>query len=171
MASDINMNISISLEDAYYGCKHTVNINGKLYSVDIPKGVTNGKVLNIKGLGVSGFNIYGQQVTGDLNIRISVQNTDKLYLNNNGLLEIMHAVDWLDAILGGEVTVNVFDRDVKVRVPKFTQNGGYTLVGGQGFPKFNSDELGSLKVNFIVRMPKTLTEEQLSHLKKIKESL
>ena len=171
MASDIMLNISISMEDAYYGCKHTVNINGRLYSVDIPKGVTNGKVLKIPNLGISGYNIYGQKATGNLIVQVAVQNTDKLYLNKNGVLEMMQAIDWIDAILGGEITVNLFDREIKVRVPKFTQNGGYTMVGNQGFPKFNSDELGSLKVNFIVRMPKTLTEEQLSHLKKIKESL
>ena len=80
-------------------------------------------------------------------------------------------VDWIDAILGSEIEVKVFDRMVKVRVPKYTQNGGYTMVGNQGFHKYNSDECGTLKVNFIIRMPKSLTDEQLSNLKKIKESL
>ena len=65
----------------------------------------------------------------------------------------------------------MFDKKVKIRIPKFTQNGGYTIVGGKGFRKFNSDECGSLKVNFLIRMPKSLTDEQLSDLKKIKESL
>ena len=128
MASDIRMNITISLEDAYYGCKYPANINGKLYSIDIPKGVVNGKVLKISGLGTSGYNIYGQQATGDLLVHISVQNSDKMCLtsmvNGSTVLEVMHAVDWIDAILGAEITVKVFDRDVKVRVPKFTQNGG-----------------------------------------------
>ena len=45
------------------------------------------------------------------------------------------------------------------------------MVGNQGFHKYNSDECGTLKVNFIIRMPKSLTDEQLSNLKKIKESL
>ena len=171
MASDLSMTINISLEDAYYGCKHPVSVNGKLYTIDIPKGVTNGKMLKIEGLGQSGYNIYGQPATGDLIVKINVQNTDKLYLNNNGLLEMMCAVDWIDAILGSEMTVKVFDRDVKVRIPRYTQNGGYTLVGGQGFHKYNSDERGSLKVNFIIRMPKSLTDEQIKNLQKVKESL
>ena len=171
MASDIQIAITISLEDAYFGCKHPVNINGKIYAVDVPKGITNGKMLKIEGLGNAGYNMYGKMSKGDLIVKVNVQNTDKLYLNQNGLLEMVCGVDWIDAILGSEIEVKVFDRMVKVRVPKYTQNGGYTMVGNQGFHKYNSDECGTLKVNFIIRMPKSLTDEQLSDLKKIKESL
>lgn len=171
MASDIQIAITISLEDAYFGCKHPVNINGKIYAVDVPKGITNGKMLKIEGLGNAGYNMYGEMSKGDLIVKVNVQNTDKLYLNQNGLLEMVCGVDWIDAILGSEIEMKVFDRMVKVRVPKYTQNGGYTMVGNQGFHKYNSDECGTLKVNFIIRMPKSLTDEQLSNLKKIKESL
>ena len=171
MASDIQIAITISLEDAYFGCKHPVNINGKIYAVDVPKGITNGKMLKIEGLGNAGYNMYGEMSKGDLIVKVNVQNTDKLYLNQNGLLEMVCGVDWIDAILGSEIEVKVFDRMVKVRVPRYTQNGGYTMVGNQGFHKYNSDECGTLKVNLIIRMPKSLTDEQLSNLKKIKESL
>ena len=171
MASDIQIAITISLEDAYFGCKHPVNINGKIYAIDVPKGITNGKMLKIEGLGNAGYNMYGKMSKGDLIVKVNVQNTDKLYLNQNGLLEMVCGVDWIDAILGSEIEVKVFDRMVKVRVPRYTQNGGYTMVVNQGFHKYNSDECGTLKVNFIIRMPKSLTDEQLSNLKKIKESL
>lgn len=175
MASDARLTVSISLEEAYNGCKYTTTINGKLYTIDIPKGVTNGKVLKIAGLGKSGYDIYGNKKTGDLIVTVLVQNTDKFNLssmvNGTTVLEMMYGIDWIDAILGTEITVNVFDREVKVRVPKFTQNGGYTIVGNQGFHKFNSDELGPLRINFIIRMPKKLTDEQLGELRKIKESL
>ena len=171
LASDINVSIKISLEEAYSGCKHPININGKIYAVDVPKGTPNGKMLIIKGLGKSGYDFYGNPKTGDLIVKVNVQNRDNITLNPNGILEILYVVDWIDAILGGEDEIDVFDKKVKIRIPKFTQNGGYTIVGGKGFRKFNSDECGSLKVNFLIRMPKSLTDEQLSDLKKIKESL
>ena len=171
LASDINVSIKISLEEAYSGCKHPININGKIYAVDVPKGTPNGKMLIIKGLGKSGCDIYGNPKTGDLIVKVNVQNKDNITLNPNGILEILYVVDWIDAILGGEDEIDVFDKKVKIRIPKFTQNGGYTMVGNQGFHKYNSDECGTLKVNFIIRMPKSLTDEQLSDLKKIKESL
>ena len=171
LASDINVSIKISLEEAYSGCKHPININGKIYAVDVPKGTPNGKMLIIKGLGKSGCDIYGNPKTGDLIVKVNVQNKDNITLNPNGILEVLYVVDWIDAILGGENEIDVFDKKVKIRIPKFTQNGGYTIIGGKGFRKFNSDECGSLKVNFLIRMPKSLTDEQIQELEKIKESL
>ena len=108
---------------------------------------------------------------GDLIVTVNVQNTDNMTLGANGLLEVLYVVDWIDAILGDEQEIDIFDKKVKVRIPKCTQNGGYTIVGGKGFRKFNSDECGVLKVNFLVRMPKSLTDEQTEYLRKIKESL
>ena len=171
LASDVKVTVKISLEEAYSGCKHPVNINGKIYAVDIPKGTPNGKILIIKDLGKSGYDIYGTPKTGDLIVTVNVQNRDNITLNPNGILEVLYVVDWIDAILGGEGEIDLFDKKVKIRIPKFTQNGGYTIVGGKGFRKFNSDECGSLKVNFLIRMPRSLTDEQLQELKKIKESL
>lgn len=171
MASDINVNVTISLEEAYFGCKVPVKVNGKLYSVDVPKGTPNKKMLRIPGLGQSGYNIYGQQATGDLIVTVFVRNTESMTLNNNGLLEVLYVVDWIDAILGGEEEIDIFDKKVKIRIPKYTQNGGYTIIGGKGFRKFDSDEFGSLKVNFLIRMPKSLTDDQVKELQKIKESL
>lgn len=171
MASDVYANISISIEDAYFGCKSTVKVNGRTLSVDIPKGTPNGKLLRIPGMGQKGFNVYGQEATGDLIITVNIKDTDNMCLNSNGLLEVMVVVDWIDAILGAEMTIPIMDRNVKFRVPKYTQNGGWTIVGSQGFRKFKSDELGNLKVNFLIRMPKKLTDEQLRLLKNVKESL
>lgn len=171
MASDLRMNISISLEDAYYGCKYPVNVNGRIYSIDIPKGTVNGKMLRIEGLGQSGYDVYGKPATGDLIVTVNVQNTDTMSLNKNGILEVLYVVDWIDAILGGEDEIKLFDRKERIRIPKYTQNGGYTIIGGKGFRKYNSDECGSLKVNFLIRMPKSLKDEQIKELQKIKESL
>ena len=171
LASDVKVTIRISLEEAYSGCKHPININGRIYAVDVPKGTPNGKMLIIKGLGKSGYDIYGTPKTGDLIVTVNVQNRDNLTLNSNGILEVLYVVDWIDAILGGEDEIDLFDKKVKIRIPKFTQNGGYTIIGGKGFRKFNSDECGSLKVNFLIRMPKSLTDEQIQELRKIKESL
>lgn len=175
LAADYKETVTVTFEEAYKGCKRQVIAGGKIYTIDIPKGTTNGKPLKIVGLGKSGVDIHGNPATGDLIVTVIVKNDDRYSLtsmvNGTTMMEVMYAIDWIDAILGGETTVKIFDRDVTVRVPKFTQNGGYTIVGNQGFPKFKSDELGPLKVNFIVRMPKSLNDEQMEALRKIKESL
>lgn len=171
MASDIQVQIIIDIEEAHNGCSHVINIGNKTLSIDIPKGTPNNKVIKIPGMGQNGYNIYGQESTGDLIVIVKVKNTAKLWLNDNGLLETMCGVDWIDAILGGEGTVDIFGNQIKYRIPKYTQNGGFTIVGGKGFHKFKSDDCGNLKVNFIVKMPKKLTDEQISLLKKVKEGL
>lgn len=167
--SDINVKITVTINEAYFGCKKRVSTNGKNLMVDIPKGVNNGKVLRISGMGTPGIDINGNMATGDLLVFISVTNSDDFYLEKDGVLETMVAIDWLDAILGGTKEINVFDKTVSVKIPKFTQNGGFTIVAKKGFPKFKSDEFGTLKVNFIVKMPKSLTDKQIDLLKQIKE--
>lgn len=171
MASDIQIKIIIPIEEAHNGCEHTVNVNGRVLSIHIPKGTPNGKILKIPGMGQSGYNMYGQKTSGDLIVNIQVQNTDKLWLNDKGMLETMCGIEWIDAILGGESTTTVLGEEVKFRIPKYSQNGGFTIVGGKGFNKYDSTERGNLKINFIVRMPKKLTDEQIEQLKKVKESL
>lgn len=166
---NIDTNITISLRDAYYGCKKEIRVGMKTYSVDIPKGVLPGKVLSLKGKGVKGYDMNGREMCGDLLLHIDVQSTQNMYLDKNGDLEIMTTIDWLDAILGCEKEYKIFDKQVKVKVPRYTQNGGYSLVSGQGFTKYNSDGFTNLKVNFIVKLPTLLDEFQIKALEKIRK--
>jgi DnaJ-class molecular chaperone len=83
----------------------------------------------------------------------------------------MVAIDWIDAILGCDMNLDVFDKTVNIRVPKYTQNGGYVLSAGNGFPKYKSNEYTNLKVNFIVKMPRTLTQSQIESLELIRKEI
>lgn len=169
MASDLHVKVTITLEEAYYGCKKPIRLPGKQYNVDIPRGCTNGKKLKMAGLGKFGYDLYGEEKCGDLIITIQVENTNNMWLNDDGTLEVMHSIDWKDAILGGEDEVDIFDKVVKFRIRPYTQNGGYTIVSNAGIPKFKQEGYGNLKVNFIVKMPKTLNNEQIELMKKIRE--
>lgn len=169
MASDIHMGMKITLEEAYYGCKKPVRVNGRQFNVDIPKGCTTGRVLKMSGLGVRGMDMYGSEAVGDLLITIQVENSNNMWLNEDGTLEVMHSIDWKDAILGGDDKIEIFDKFVNFKIRPYSQNGGYSLVSNAGFPKFKQDGCGLLKVNFIVKMPKSLTSEQVELMKKIRE--
>ncbi len=168
--TNINVKILITIEEAYKGCKKNVSKNGKVYSVDIPKGTTSGKILKLAGLGGGGFDMTGNYVNGDMLVFVEVQNSDKYFLDKDGTVEMVLAVDWLDAILGNTVEVKFFDKKITVKIPKYSQNGGFTIVPKQGFPKFKTDgEYGNIKVNFIVKMPKRLNSKQTELLKKVRE--
>lgn len=171
MYSDINTVMSITLNDAYYGCKKTIRVGLKKYNISIPQGVTTGKELRMKGLGVTGIDPYtGKEKTGDLIITIKIINTNKgIWLNDDGTLEVMFAIDWLDAILGSKQELDIFDKIIKFNVPKYTQNGGYSWIVGKGFPHFKSKTCGDIKVNYIIKLPDKLTDEQIKLLEKIKD--
>ena len=170
--TNISIKISISIEEAYYGCKKVINVGIKTYNVDIPKGTTPGKVLKLSGLGGAGFDMNGNYINGDLLIFVDVQNSDKYYIDKDGTIEMMFAVDWLDAILGANVETKFFDRKISFKIPKYSQNGGFIIVPKQGFPKFKSDsEYGNIKINFIIKMPKRLNSKQMELLKKVKNEI
>lgn len=172
MPQNIEVHIEISLTEAYYGCNKNVRIGTKNFNLDIPKGVTTGKVIVYSGQGGKGYDpLTGQEKCGDLYVKVNVRPTDKMYLNTDGSLEMMIAIDWIDAILGCDMELDVFDKTVKIRVPKYTQNGGYVLSAGNGFPKYKSNEYTNLKVNFIVKMPRTLTQSQLDALETIRKEM
>ena len=172
MPQNIEAHIEISMTEAYYGCKKNIRIGSKNFNADIPKGVTTGKIIVYSGQGGKGYDpLTGQEKYGDLYIKISVRPTDKMYLNTDGSLEMMVAIDWIDAILGCDMELDVFDKVVNIRVPKYTQNGGYVLSAGNGFPKYKSNGYTNLKVNFIVKMPKSLTQSQLETLESIRKEI
>jgi curved DNA-binding protein len=172
MPQNYEVVVEISMTEAYYGCNRNVRIGTKTFNVDIPKGVTTGKVIVYSGQGGRGYDpLTGQEKCGDLYVKISVRSTDKMYLNSDGTLEMMIAIDWIDAILGCDMDLDVFDKTVKIRVPKYTQNGGYVLSAGNGFPKYKSTGYTNLKVNFIVKMPKTLTQSQIDKLESIRQEI
>lgn len=175
MPQNIEVHIEISLTEAYYGCNRSVRIGSKNFNIDIPKGVTTGKTIVYAGQGGKGYDpLTGNEKCGDLYVKVNVRSTgstDKMYLNNDGTLEMMVAIDWIDAILGCEMELNVFDKTVNVRVPKYTQNGGYVLSAGNGFPKYKSNDYTNLKVNFIVKMPKSLTQSQIDMLETIRQEI
>ena len=169
---NIETTIEISLTEAYYGCNRNVRVGSKNFNIDIPKGVTTGKIIVYSGYGGKGYDpLTGQEKYGDLYIKINVRSTDKMYLNNDGSLEMMVAIDWIDAILGCNMDLDVFDKTVNIRVPKYTQNGGYVLSAGNGFPKYKSSDYTNLKVNFIVKMPKSLTQSQIDMLETIRKEI
>lgn len=172
MPQNIEAHIEVSMTEAYYGCNRNIRIGTKNINVDIPKGVTTGKTIVYNGYGGKGYDpLTGQEKCGDLYIKINVRSTDKMYLNNDGSLEMMVAIDWIDAILGCDMELDVFDKTINIRVPKYTQNGGYVLSSGNGFPKYKSNEYTNLKVNFIVKMPKTLEKSQIDMLETIRKEI
>lgn len=165
-AMDIKATISITLQEAYDGCKRSLQIGLKPVEIRIPKGVREGQKLRIKG--------YGQRGTtddnnGDLIITVEILSNNKFIRNENGLY-VISEVDLYTAILGGQMTIDVFEKKIRYNIPPGTQNATILRLKEKGFPIFGKDDkYDDLYIKVIIKLPKDLSEREISLFKELKK--
>ncbi|MCX7654609.1 MAG: molecular chaperone DnaJ [Fervidobacterium sp.] len=148
---------------------HVCRGNGRIRkrittTVNIPAGVENGTVLRIPRKGNSGIN-GGEH--GDLYIHVNVRKTYD-YVRDGDDIIIDVPVEYVTAILGGNVTVNLPSGEiVDVEIPAGTQPNEKLIVRGKGFPNIKTGKRGNLVANIIVRIPKRVSHRERELLKEI----
>lgn len=159
-----NSNLTISLKEAYEGVEKpiSINFNGKNVSLDVkvPKGITDGKKLRVKG------EKWG--IDGDILFEITVRTTDKEYLEGNNIVYRADVYPW-DAYLGSKTTVDPVSGKIRVKVPKNTKSGQRVKVRNRGFTNLKGNT-GDLLVEFNIVNPNSLNKEQKELYKKLQES-
>ena len=165
---DYNAELHLDLKDVYTTHKRTLTINGKNIRLTIPAGVENGQVIKISGMGAEGIN-GGPK--GDLYITFTIENRTKFKLDKDNLYSTVD-LDLYSAILGGEITIDTFDRKVKLKVLPGTQNGTKVKLKGKGFPVYKKEGVfGDLYITYQIVIPTNLSEkekelfEELANLK------
>ncbi len=124
--------------------------------VNIPAGIDNGQVVNMRGKGDVGFN---GGPAGDLKILVSIK-PHKYYERDGFNVWYEKHVSVVEAILGSELKVPTLDGDVKYNMPAGTQPGEVFKLKGKGIEKLNSVGKGDEFVKVVVDIPKSLSEEQ-----------
>ncbi|MDQ3143242.1 MAG: J domain-containing protein [Bacteroidota bacterium] len=154
---DINAELHLDLKDVFTTHKRTVTVHGNNIRLTIPAGVKNGQVLKIKGHGGEGLN-GGPK--GDLYITFSIENHSKFKLDNAHLYTTVE-LDLYKAILGGDITIDIFDGKVKLKVKPETKNNTKVKLKGKGFPVYNKEgEFGDLYITYQINIPTNLTEKE-----------
>lgn len=136
----------------------------QVVNVDIPAGVSSGMVLSMQGYG----NHIKDGVPGDL--QIMVEELREFYFKregNNILIE--KEVSVIDAIIGSQVKVKTPHGDISVTIQPGTEHGRQLRVIGKGVPDVNLG-LGDLIVKVLLKIPKSITEEEKSVLQGLKSS-
>lgn len=129
--------------------------------VNIPAGIDNNQIVNMRGYGDSGFN---GGPAGDLKIVINI--TPHKYFERDGFnVWYNKHVSFVQATLGAELQVPTLDGDVKYNMPAGTQPGEIFKLKGKGIDRLNSFGKGDEFVRIIVDIPKELTNEQKEILK------
>lgn len=154
---DIEAELQLSLREAAVTHKQTFSINGETLRITIPAGVANGQVIKLKGHGGKGMN---GGPDGDLYITFAVSDDPAFKRKDNDLYTDVN-IDLYTAVLGGDVTVNTLDGQVKLKVRPGTQNDAKVRLKGKGFPVYKQEgSFGDLIVTYHVSIPTTLTEHQ-----------
>lgn len=159
-----NSKFNITLNEAYKGVTKpvSVNFNGQNVSLDVkvPKGITTGKKLRVKG------EKWG--IDGDVLFEINVLDTPDEFLEGNDIVYKAKIYPW-DAYFGGDVIVNPVSGKVKVKIPKNTKSGHRLKVPKRGFENLNNIK-GDLLVEFQIINPTKLTEKQEELYKELQSS-
>ncbi len=137
-----------------------------IIEIEIPTGVEDGMQLNIRGKGNEGpFN----GVPGDLIVLI--EEIPHEHLRRDGVhLHYDAYINFVDAVLGGEVEVPTVKGKAKIKINAGTQSGKVFRLKGKGLPDINGYGNGDLLVHINVWTPKKVSKEEQKVLEKLRKS-
>ena len=132
---DIRSELAITLEEAYGGGSRTIRLatatGNKTINVKIPKGVTEGKELRLKGQGEPG---QGTDAAGDLYLKIVFEKHPLFEVDEDDITLVLPITPW-EAALGTSVEVPTLGGKVKLKIPANSQNGKKLRLNGRGLGK------------------------------------
>lgn len=164
---DHNMQISITMKEAFTGTKRKLKVNGETIEINIKAGIANGQVIKLTGKGRRGKN---GGPNGDLLLTIKISESNDLERNGDDLT-VTTNIDYLDAILGSEIYVETITGKFNLKVPQCTQVGKTFKLKGQGFPQYhNGNRRGDLYVKLNVTLPKEINDAEREYFQKLKDS-
>ncbi|RMF93920.1 MAG: molecular chaperone DnaJ [Candidatus Schekmanbacteria bacterium] len=142
-----------------------VNRTKKL-SVKIPPGVDTGSKLRLRGEGEGGDR---GGPSGDLYVFIFVKE-DEFFKRYEDNIYCRIPISFPQAALGAEIEVpTIDDENVKITVPRGTQNGDRTTIRGRGMPILGSKRRGDQIVEFFVKVPKKLSKKEEELIRSLAE--
>ncbi len=175
---DYEMATQISLEDAHHGT--TVELSFKVPEYDaqgqlkhvphafkarIPKGMTNGQKMLLRGKGGKGF--HGGK-DGNLYLNISFI-PHRLFRAQGHDLYIDLPLAASEAALGATVKVPTLDGAVNLKVPAGAKTGQKLRLANRGLPKHNQEH-GDLFVVIQIVVPTSLSDKERELFKALAEA-
>ncbi len=143
-----------------------VTLQDEIIEIKIPAGIDPGTKLKYPGMGHYGYK-GGQP--GDLYVNIILNENSKWKKSWYDII-VEKEIPVIDAILWGEMEVELPDKKIKVKIPKWLQPGENIIVPNQGFKKDGGFLSGKwdLIIKPIIKIPRTLSKEEKQLYEKIK---
>lgn len=134
----------------------------KEVSVEIPAGIDDDQILNVRGGGDAGF--HGGQ-SGDLRVHISVR-PHPIFDRDGTDVYCTFPITFTQAALGDTIVVPTLDGKVELKIPEGTQPGTKFRMKGRGINRLHSTQRGDQFVIVSVEIPKELSKDQKELLRK-----
>jgi curved DNA-binding protein len=159
--------IVIRLEDAFHGSKQTITLSraqvdeqGHVRTkphtlhVTIPKGITQGQRIRLKGQGNPG---YGNAPNGDLFLEIAFGEHPLFHAEEMDIHHSLAITPW-EAALGATVTVPSLGGPIEMKIPPGSQGGRRLRLKGRGLS--NNNKSGDQYITLRIIVPEPQNEEQ-----------
>ncbi len=155
---DYSAELKLTLRQAYQTHQQVLTIDGKNIRITIPAGVSNGQKIKLGGYGQPGVN-GGPK--GDLYITFVIEEEPNIKRLGNDLYTEA-TVDLYTAVLGGEITVNTLNGQLKLKVKPGTQPNSKLRLKGKGFSIYKKEgHFGDLYVTVKVHIPENLSQQEI----------
>ena len=170
--SDLQSEVSISFEDAAFGCDKMIRLsdpsgNGtQTLQVHIPAGIEDGKSIRLKGKGHPG---YHGGAAGDLLLKVHIQ--PKTGYERNGMdVYTTTEIPFTTAVFGGEAKVSTLYGDVICRIPEGAQTGRKIRLRGKGIVSMKNPAVhGDQYVTIRIQVPQNLSPEAKTKLREFQQ--
>jgi DnaJ-class molecular chaperone len=156
---DVAAILTVTLEDIASEAKKRIALpTGREVEVTIPKGVSDGQTIRLRGLGQS-----GPGGAGDALLTIRIAPHDRFTAEGDNI-RVRQPIDLEDAILGAKVRVPTLSGPVEMNIPPMTSSGRTFRLRGKGLP--GKSGKGDLLVTTEIRLPDKADEALLDYARK-----
>jgi DnaJ-class molecular chaperone len=157
---DVSATLTVTLEEIADEAKKRVRLStGRDVDVVIPKGVTDGQVIRLRGLGQGAPGVN----PGDALLTIKIAPHER-FTPEGSNLRLRLPIEIEEAILGGPVRIPTLTGTVSMTIPPMTNSGRTFRLRGKGLPSKSGH--GDLLVTMEIRLPEVVDEELMEYARK-----
>lgn len=158
---DVAATLTVTLEDIAGEAKTRIALpTGRDVDVVIPKGVADGQVIRLRGLGRAGA-LGGE--AGDALLTIHIAPHERFAVEGTNL-RLRWPVELDAAILGDTIRVPTLTGEIDMKIPPMTSSGRTFRLRGKGLP--GKQGRGDLLVTAEIKLPEAADEELLDYARK-----
>ena len=165
--SDIETEMTISFDEAAFGCTKKLYLQGddrKPFEVKIPAGIGEGQSIRLKG---NGNPSYGGSQAGDMYIKVHI--APKPGYERKGMdVYITEEIPYATAVLGGKAEFRTLYGKVRCDIPAGTQSGSKIRIRNKGIVSMKDPAVhGDEYVTVQIKVPRNPTQQEKEKIREL----